>query len=62
MALDMVLVDPSPLPVYQAIAEKARRLDALGLSHERIGAKLGVSGKTVTKAIRWHRSLADGEG
>ena len=38
---------------YQIIAEKALRLNRLGMSASEIGRALKVSDKTVTKAIRF---------
>jgi hypothetical protein len=38
-------------PVYQRIARAARQLRALGLGPSAIGAELGVSDKTVAKAL-----------
>jgi biotin operon repressor len=43
-----------PFP-YQRIARKAARLEELGMSAASIAEALGVSDKTVTKAIGWLR-------
>jgi hypothetical protein len=40
-------------PVYQQIATNALHLSELSLSDRVIAQRLGVSGKTVGKAIRW---------
>ena len=45
-------VDP---PAYQRVAAQAERLRQLGLSFSRIAKSLGVTDKTVAKAIRWRR-------
>src|SRR5947208_2869506 len=42
---------PPPFP-YQAIAARAARLDRLGMSASAIARRLGVTDKTVAKAIR----------
>jgi hypothetical protein len=52
-----VLLEAEPLPTYQRIASRAFQLDKLGLSHRRIAGMLGVTGKTVTKAVSWRRSV-----
>jgi DNA-binding NarL/FixJ family response regulator len=41
--------------MYQEIASKALHLRELGLSDRVIAKRLGVSDKTVGKAIRWLR-------
>jgi hypothetical protein len=40
-------------PKYQQIAEKALRLNQLGLNNETIARQLGVDGRTAAKALRW---------
>jgi len=40
-------------PFYQRIAPKAIVLHRLGLSDSAIGRRLGVSDKTIAKAIEW---------
>ena len=40
-------------PLYQRIAPEAARFRALGLSDQRIAARLRVDAKTVAKAVRW---------
>ena len=44
--------------VYQRIASKALHLRELGLSDRAIATRLGVTDKTVTKAIRWLEKMA----
>ena len=51
LPLEIPIVEARPLPTYQRIAEKALHLERLGLSRSRIAAQLGVSDKTVSKAI-----------
>ncbi|MEB2344900.1 MAG: hypothetical protein OZ948_09175 [Deltaproteobacteria bacterium] len=54
----MALVATSEPPVDQAIASKALQLRELGLTDPVIAARLGVTDKTVAKAIRWLRATA----
>jgi DNA-binding NarL/FixJ family response regulator len=44
-------VDRSSLPLHAQIAPRARVLAALGLPNVQIAAELGVSDKTVAKAL-----------
>jgi transposase len=53
----VALVETSELPAYQRIARNALHLRELGLSDRAIAARLGVTDKTVAKAIRWFESL-----
>ncbi len=41
-------------PFYQRIAPQACSLRQLGLHDSAIGRRLGVSDKTIAKAIKWH--------
>ena len=50
---EVALVETSQPPTYQAIASKALQLRELGLSDRVIAARLGVTDKTVAKAIAW---------
>ena len=52
MPFEAVLFEGSPAPAYRRIADEAKRLRALGLSLSTIGSGLGVSDKTVAKALR----------
>lgn len=54
----MALVETSEPPGYQAIAPKALRLREVGLSDRVIATRLGVTDKTVAKAIHWLRESA----
>ena len=49
----MALTETEERPVHQRIATKALHLRELGLSDRVIAQRLGVSDKTVGKAIRW---------
>jgi hypothetical protein len=51
MPLEAALIGTGRPPVYQVIARKAKQLHDLGLSHSAIARRLGVSDKTVCKAI-----------
>ena len=50
MPFEAVLFEAT-IPVYQRIARAASQLRALGLSLAAIGIELGVSDKTVAKAL-----------
>jgi hypothetical protein len=50
---EVALVETAEPPVYQRIARKAQHLRELGLSDRVIAARLGVTDKTVTKAVAW---------
>ena len=58
LPFEAVLCGPEEPPVYQRIAPKALRLWELGLSTAAIARQLGVTDKTVTKAIRWLRTVS----
>lgn len=51
-------VETSEPPVYQRIARKALQLRELGLSDRVIAARLGITDKTIAKAIRWFRGTS----
>jgi len=51
-----MLVDDAPLPMYQQIAVKACHLRELRMSDREIARALGVTDKTVAKALAWGRS------
>jgi len=44
-----------PPPAYAAISHEAYRLHCLGLSNRTIARHLGVTDKTVAKAVRWYK-------
>jgi hypothetical protein len=47
--VEAVIIDRAELPVYLRIADKTKRLRALGMSDRAIARTLGVSDKTVAK-------------
>jgi hypothetical protein len=54
------LVETLEPPVYQQIARKALHLRELGMSDRVIAGRLGVTDKTIAKAIAWvQKSLAE---
>jgi len=55
LAFEAILFEASE-PAYRRIAREAERLRALGVSFEVIAAHLGVSDKTVAKALAWIRN------
>jgi len=56
------VVDTDQLPTYQRIAAKALRLEQLGMSCSAIARRLGVSDKTVAKAVAWLRRVDHTDG
>lgn len=55
MPFEAVLLQTVDPPIYQRVATQAARLRQLGLSFARIAKSLGLSDKTVVKAVRWRR-------
>lgn len=53
----MPILDTLEPPAYQRIAGKAAQLREFGLSDVAIARRIGVSDKTVAKAIDWVRAL-----
>ena len=53
MPLEVALVDTERRPLYQLVAQKALHLRELGLSLSATARRLGVTDKTVAKAVRW---------
>jgi orotate phosphoribosyltransferase-like protein len=51
-----MIVDRAEVPVYVKITEKAMHLRDLGMSDKAIALALGVSDKTVAKAIECARN------
>ena len=59
LSLEFTVLETDILPAYQRIAQKAVVLQRLGLSLSRIATALGVTDKTIAKAITWMRAVAD---
>ena len=51
--IEAAILDADVPPIYQRIAPKAVQLQQLGMSDSAIARGLGVTDKTVTKAIEW---------
>ena len=58
LALEAVLRDFVPLPAYQRLAPVAAALRAKGRSDHSIAVELGLTDKTIAKAIRWFLARA----
>ena len=52
----VALVETLEPPVYQRVARKALHLRELGMSDRAIAGHLGVTDKTIAKAIAWGQS------
>ena len=50
---EAVFFEATAPPIYQTIAAEAQHLQKLGLSATRIAQSLGVTDKTVIKALAW---------
>jgi plasmid maintenance system antidote protein VapI len=57
--VEAAIEEPVEPPLYQRIAVKAKHLRELEMSDKAIARALGVSDKTVTKAIDAKSTLAD---
>ncbi len=53
LPFEAALLETAEAPAYQRIAQQAKHLQQLGLSLSRTARQLGVTDKTVAKAIRW---------
>ena len=53
----MALLETQAQPLYQQVAQKALLLRELGLSASDVARRLGVTDKTLTKAIQWLEKL-----
>ena len=51
------ILDTGAAPIYQQIAPKAFQLKQLSLCNSLISRRLGVTDKTVAKAIAWLRRI-----
>jgi len=58
LPFEVALAETSAPPAYQRIAQKALQLRELGLSDRAIAGRLGVTDKTVAKAIGWFRTVS----
>jgi hypothetical protein len=54
---EVALLDTVQVPLYQSIAPQAQHLHQLGLSFSGIAEHLGVTDKTVAKAVAWHNRI-----
>jgi len=52
---EAAILDTAPAPVYQQIAPNAFQLQQLAMNDSAIAKRLGVTDKTVAKAIAWFR-------
>jgi hypothetical protein len=57
MAMEVDLLEVERVPIYQEIAPRAEHLKALGLNLSCIARHLGVTDKTVAKALLWRGRL-----
>lgn len=57
MDFEVALLEATLPPIYQRIAERALHLQQLGVSDSAIARRLGVTDKTVRKAIGWIRGV-----
>jgi hypothetical protein len=53
VSFEVALLETAEAPTYQRIALQAKHLRQLGFSLSRTARQLGVTDKTVAKAIRW---------
>jgi hypothetical protein len=60
--IEAVILDTGGPPIYQQVASKAFQLQQLGMSSLAIARRLGVTDKTVAKAVAWFRRAAHGAG
>lgn len=51
MPFEVALIETAERPIYQQIARKALQLRELGMSDRMIARRIGVTDKTVAKAI-----------
>ena len=51
--VEVAIVETADSPAFQRIAAKAKHLRELGMSDRAIAVAVGVSDKTVSKAIDW---------
>jgi len=51
ISIEAAILDAGAAPIYQQIASKALQLQQLGMSSLAIAKRLGITDKTVSKAI-----------
>lgn len=56
LPFQVALVETLEPPVYQRVARRALHLHELGMSDRAIAGRLGVTDKTIAKAIAWAQS------
>jgi hypothetical protein len=54
---EVAIVDPSEVPTYIGIAEKALHLNELNMNLNQIAVALKVDRTTVLRALRWVKSI-----
>ena len=54
--MEVALLNAAEPPVYQRIARKALQLREPGMSDRAIAGRLGVTDKSIAKAIAWVQS------
>ena len=57
VSFEVALLETAQPPAYQRIALQVKHLRQLGFSLSRIARQLGVTDKTVAKAVRWMSSM-----
>jgi hypothetical protein len=55
--IEAAILDTTAAPVYQQIAPKAFQLQQLGMSNLAIARRIGITDKTVAKAVAWLRRI-----
>ena len=58
LPFEVALLEAAPPPVYQLIAARAKQLSRLGLNKVQVARALGVTDKTVAKAIAWQAAYS----
>jgi DNA-binding NarL/FixJ family response regulator len=54
---EAAILDTDTPPIYEKIAPRALQLQRLGMSSSAIAKRLGITDKTVAKAIAWFRHV-----
>lgn len=58
MPLSIAIVDGTPPPLYQRVADRAQQLRDLGMGTTAIARALGVDRKTICRSLSWGRERA----